>query len=178
MKYFDITENVAIDTAGAVECLNDMQNGTSAITRLGNQIKIWSFEIKATSKVTDTTGVAQTHRYCLVLDKQPNGVLADHDDVWVDGLVMGLRNLDNRKRFKILMDKIVNLSAWGQSGALITWSKYIPFKKPILVEYNSTNGGDIGDIITNALLFFSLGNYSATFSGNLTARIRIRYTDG
>lgn len=170
--------NSDCNTTAGITLLNDMQNGNSAITRLGNQIMIRSLEFRILHKALDATGSDQVHRFAFVIDRQPNGVVFSATDLWVAADTISLRNLDNRRRFKVLWDQSIVVNGHGEPGSYNVIYKYIKFKKPILVEYNSLNGGTIADIVNNAFFFIEVGNVApGTGAGKFNLECRLRFTD-
>lgn len=141
-------------------------------------ITLRSVQLRILAGVTSGTGIDQCHRYMLVLDRQVNGVAAAIGDILSAGTIYAMRNLANRKRFKILWDKCYNLNSAGESGSQRMIKPYFKFKKPLKVDYNTGNVGDITDVASNAVYFIALSQVGAgTTAGFCTGFVRIRFTD-
>lgn len=146
--------------------------GSAVNQRIGKQIKILKWKIRgliwqaAITNVTvadNPTGV----RLILFQDKQTNSAQAQGEQLMTDPTVdepstcfSSFQNIDNFGRFKVLKDKwirmpINNATYDGtnveQGGAFVPWKFNIRFRKPIVVRFNSTNGGTVADIIDNSL---------------------------
>jgi len=178
-KYLDTTISVAADTTGNMTLLNGMVPGNSASQRVGMKIDIRSIEYRLVARATATTGLDQGHRLLFLLDRQCNGVApAALTDFLTVGNYQGMRNLAQRKRFKVLKDYYLALNASGEAGSHRNIYKYMKFRRPITTEYNAGTAGTIADISTNSLYFISIGNNVAgTTAGQVVGYVRIRYTD-
>jgi len=99
---------------------------------------------------------AGAFRLMLVLDKQSNGATPGWTDILVQKNVYSPRNLANRKRFKIMWNKLIATNSTTCTRAL---KMYMRFKKRLVTDYNAGNAGDITDVATNALFFIVLGTY-------------------
>lgn len=178
-KYKDVEDqSQATDTTGAVVLVNGLVPGTSASTRVGNNVECRTFEMRFVNYATTATGIDQIHRVLLVRDSQTNGATPGLTDILTDDTIYGLRNLANRKRFKILFDHTSVLNAIGEPGAQTFTHKYVKFRKPIRVEYNTGTAGTVADITSNGLFLLFIGNVnSGTAAGTTKYTFRLRYTD-
>lgn len=87
-------------------------------------------------------------------------------------------NLDNRKRFRILCDRIIpnNRSGADQDG--VFFQKYMRFRRGIKVQFNSGNTGTISDCVTNAMLLVVMSDAISSSTCEMwDIDCRIRYTD-
>lgn len=184
-KYSDTQVNQDLNTTAGYILLNGLVPGTAATQRIGQNVSIKSIEVKLRMQVTPATGVDQFVRVIIALDRQPNAAAPVIGDLLIGTSVTAPRNLNNRKRFKILMDKpyamggILNGAGTGsQTPNLRMLKKYIKFKRPIVTEYNTGNAGTVADIASNSLYLFTLGTEVAgNTDTNMLGYIRIRYTD-
>jgi len=138
-------------------------------------------------------------RILIVSDSQPNGVLPAATDILQpesDGSlsVLSFVNMNNRDRFKILMDKWHQFAAfkvttaedsiWQSAlGASTVWTGK-KFKRCNLeVIFNASSGGTIGDISTGALYLIVMGTEPIPEGGSnkklttISVNTRIRYSD-
>lgn len=181
-KYTDVFVNVDINTAPTITLLNGLVPGNSASQRVGNKVTIRSLEMRARVQTIAATGVEQFCRWFIVLDRQANGAApAAITDILTANSVIALRNLENRKRFKIIVDKAFPMGATSVSTGTVCsrmYKVYIKFRRPILVEFNNGVAGTIADIVSNAIHFCTLGNVVAgNTDANLQTTVRLRYTD-
>lgn len=118
------------------------------------------------------------NRYMIVLDKQANGSLPPMGDVIDPVAVWGGRELDNRKRFKIMLDKVRYSAAAAQGDpSRIYVHHYIKLRHPIITDYNSTAGGTVNDIATNSIFIALFGDNAANYPLCDKLWFRLRYTD-
>lgn len=183
-KYKDIDANVDFNTTATMTLLNGLAPGTSASQRVGMKIAVRSIELHMHATSTTGTGDEQVARLSIVLDRQPNGAAPSAiTDIITASSVSAMRNLANRKRFKLLWDKrypfgstITNASTGTPTTRVM--KLYMKFRRPIIVDYNSGVAGTVADISTNSLYLLTLGTV-APGNGDVTATFyaRIRYTD-
>lgn len=185
-------------TAGDITLLNHIGPGTGPNQRIGRKYVIKSIQLRmrvTQSAVADTANAFDIDhpsygvRILVVWDKQPNGVAPAISDI-LQGTPhsVALTNLDNRNRFRIIIDKhfgtanqvstAISTAVQLNSGCHM-WKKY---KKCNLTVINNANGNaDIGDINTGALWFVSVSEASSTANPSELAgvfcRARLRYLD-
>lgn len=174
-----MTVNNNMDTTGVLLLLNGLQPGSSASQRIGMKVAIRSLEMKLIGFANNGTGVDQEHRWLVLLDRQANGAApAALTDFLAAGNTKGLRNLANRRRFKIIRDKRYYLNASGEPGSAREFNLYMKFRRPLMVEYNAGVAGTVADIVSNALYLVLIGQFSpGATAGMIQGYARIRYTD-
>lgn len=174
-KSIDTNITQVQDAIGAVTLLNGCQQGDDIGNREGRQIQMRSIELKLHTYGTAGTGIDQIHRILLVLDKNPNGVAPAIADI-ITANTSGLRNLNNRKRFKILMDKRLVINASGEPGTNKVIKKYK--QCAYTTQYNAGNAGTIADINNGAIFLVTIGSsiVGAT-AGTTFGYVRIRFTE-
>jgi len=126
--------------------------------------------------VTAGTGIDQWHRYLVVYDRQTNGAALTFANVISALDVSAPRNLENRRRFTILMDRKFHLNASGEAGSqrLVQW--YRRLRHP--VTYNNGDAGTVADITTGSLYLISYGRVAAgATAGSCYGTVRVRYED-
>jgi len=182
LKFVDTAISLTdVSTTASLTLCNGMASGNSASTRVGRQIRMKSIEMKGIS-LTQTASLQNAVRYALVLDRQANATVAAFTDIYDTAVTWALRNISNKKRFKVLWDSgIISQIGNGTAGQMTT-SAVVPlelYKRiNIPVQYNAQNNGNIGDITTNALYFVAIGNNAAgTTDCAALANIRVRFDD-
>lgn len=177
-KYSDIATNLAADQNGAQLLLNNLALGNTATTRVGNRIAIRSIEFRGYNLVTAGTGIDQIHRVVLFVDKQANATAPTLGDQLSANNYYSMRSLTQRKRFRIIIDKMIALNATGEPGSFKVQHWYMKFKRPLVVEYNAANNNTVADIVSNSLYVYAAGSAAAgVTSGQFYGTFRIRYTD-
>lgn len=185
-KFLDSSINQDINTTAVLTLVNGLQPGNSASQRIGMKVSIKSMEIRLNVNVTPATGVSQVNRWFILLDRQANGAApAAVTDYLVAQSSTAPRQLANRKRFKLITDKIYRLGGvlnGAGTGAQVAegrmFKMYIKFRRPIIVEYNAGVAGTIADISSNSLFFGTFGTEApGNTDTNCTGYVRIRYTD-
>lgn len=173
------TGALVADTTGAVVLLNGLARGADIADRDGREVLMRSIQINGVNNVTSGTGLDQTHRVLLVYDRQANAAAPTGAmilDTTAANVTLCVRNLENRKRFTILMDKVFRLNANDEPGGGVAWRFYRRLRHP--VTFNAGNAGTIADITTGSLYLISLGSLAAgVTAGSCVANCRMRYED-
>lgn len=185
-KFIDTAVSQDLNTTPVLTLLNGLAPGNSASQRIGSKVSFMSLEFRWRARITGTTGVVSNCRFLIVLDRQPNGAaIGAATDVLDAATTTSLRNLANRRRFKIMVDKVFTLGGvlnGAGTGSAIpemkTSKMYMKFRRPIVTEFNAGVAGTVADIATNSLYLISLGTEAAgNTDGVLYGSLRLRYTD-
>lgn len=176
-KAVDIDNGSSVcDSTGAVTLINGVALGTDIDDRIGRQVMLRSVEMKGYVYPTAGTGVDQIHRVLLVYDRQCNGVAPAITDILKAVSTTAVRNLNNRKRFKILMDKVFPVSASGEANSIHTYTFYRKLRHPM--EFNAGNAGTVADIQNGGLFVVTLGTSApGATAGGSNWTTRVRYND-
>ena len=131
----------------SINCLNDVAQGTTAITRIGRKILMKSVLVQGLL----ATNTGNSARVLIVYDRQPNGALPAATDVLTSNTIMAAQNLDNRDRFLILADimpydQVENISNPSANSGF-GYKRYI---KCNLETIYSGNAGTIADIMSGS----------------------------
>lgn len=175
-KYIDTIQlATASVSAGALTLINGCTQGDGPSNREGTQIFIKSIQVRLRSEFNALDASAGPMRFVIIQDKQPNGAAPTVGNIYstaTAGVIDALRNLDNRKRFKILADRTYVMSQNGTPG----FQDDIYLKKPITVQYNSGNAGVVSDISSNSVYILVASDQAA--NGPFTAfYARVRFTE-
>jgi len=149
------------------------QQGNGLNGRIGRKVHLYKIRIQGTISMPNQSNQsiadpASKIRLMLVLDKQTNGTnmapslfMSPASSALVT--INSFQNPQNFGRFQLLKEKtyIVSSGQLGNSGAAapdlmqsgtkIHFKLNYVFKKPLLVNFNATNSGLIGDIIDNSI---------------------------
>lgn len=142
-KWFDSTSIVdtTIQIINPDFIISDRSNvvlGTGPSNRVGRRIYVHGFEWRflATYAIGPTTTGSSSLRFVIVQDKQANGASAGALDIFNTDDYASFTNKDNGKRFKILVDKVLEgLSIQGPQN--VAEHGYIRFKKPLEIQYST-----------------------------------------
>lgn len=161
---------------GRFHLLNAVQAGSLHNCRIGKQITVRSIQMAL--YIYNNSPSVTRGRLIIIQDRNPDGTqltLGDvYDETTLTFLTGALRNLNNRHRFKIYMDRKYILSSTDNdnagSGKLINIFKKVNFR----TNYNDTSSTLINSIEHNAIYFIWA---SESGSNLLTGTIRTRYID-
>ncbi len=171
-KTVDVSNTTAVTDSGLVLLLNATIAGDDFNNRDGRQIRFKSIQY-AVNVIQDPTAVSTITRIMIVLDKQPNAILMVLTDLLTSAANnLDFRNLDNRKRFVILSDKIVTQSDTANTVDRVQLYKQLDFH----TVYDDSNAGNITDIETNALYMVIISS-EATNAPTCQIETRARFID-
>jgi len=194
-KVYDIdASTVSADTTGSIVACCFPVLGTDMTNRVGRKIQIKSIQgrgivrTERSELMTAAATPAQMVRYIILVDMQPNGALPALTDILKTAHPASPLNLNNRDRFKILLDKqwaldpyYLNTTATTAAASMNNQCKVFKYYKKCNVEtiFNGTNGGTIADITSGAVLRVILGNQAvdADDTAEITSSVRVRFTD-
>lgn len=175
-KSVDVTDVADAVIASSVTLLNGIARGDEINQRIGREITMRSIQFQYTARVTPTTGVDQEQRVLLVYDRQTNASALTAAQVLNAVNTLSPRNLENRKRFKILYDRTFTLNASGEAGSFVTRRFYRRLRHP--VTFNSGAAGTVADIVTGSVYLVAIGSQVAgPTAGFVSFSSRIRYSD-
>lgn len=175
-KQILLAPTIPMNSAGSVTLLNGLERGDDLGYRDGREVNFRSIEMKFSNFSTVGTGITQIHRMLLVQDKNPNATTPAILDILTGASSVATRNLNNRKRFKILWDKVVVVNGSGLSGTTRYTKKYKRLN--IQTVYNQLDVNDITAIQQNALFLVCIGSSpTGTTAGTLFGAISVRFTE-
>lgn len=144
-------------TTPRVTCLNDLGQGTSATTRVGNKILMKYLQISGQVYLPANTQ-SDVYRLIVVLDHECFGSVCSYVQ-YIQGsgsptvyTLPSLETVGKGKRFTTLVDKVLPLNAVEEPTAspfvFRTFSITVPLNSS---AYYSGNAGTISDIVRNSL---------------------------
>lgn len=191
-KHIETKQITTTNLAGAISStatsiiLNDITQGNSGVTRVGDRLHIKSVQFKVQLEVTPSTTAAPDFIYpyvafALLIDKQPNGSTPNMIDIWdisnntvpYTEFFMG-RNWPKRSRFKLIKHKVIRFRVdpvavdtagvptvtYKTHGSRL-WKYYHKFKGAGLRTDYFGNAGTIADITKNSLIMIYWSNFTA-----------------
>lgn len=167
-------------TTGTFVLMNGCAPGDGASNRDGRQITIQSIQVKIRIEC-DAAGAganAGTTGRCLVfIDKQANAAvpaIGDLLDLSTAGFADAFRNLNNRKRFKILMDRRYPVSIFGPGE--IADEFYMKRNGLCETVFNAGTAGTIADI-TSGSVYIVYGSDTVVTPPTMVVNGRVRFTE-
>ncbi len=187
LKFFDkVVDQIPINSSGDVLAqIFTIAEGDNQSQRHGRRIQIKSVSWRGIVLIPSTGIVgdaSDTVRLMLVKDNSANGALPSVLDVLASANWESYTNLENKSRFRILMDKHIAISSGGvEVNTSIT--RTLPYEKffkvykkmDVTIEYNDTaSTGVISTINTNNIILLVISRQS---NAELQSCTRVRYTD-
>lgn len=161
--------------------LNGVATGTDFTNRIGRKVCWKSVLLQGWIEPQDATVVCTLGRVMVVYDTQPNGALPAITDVLNAATPSAPMNLNNRDRFKIIMDKRVTGGFYNttatQSTADQTIKEVRKYKK---INFDTIYDGTtaaIADVQSGSLFLLTIGSQAAASGYSLICSIRCRFVD-
>lgn len=179
-KNIDTTVSASFSTTGSATLLNGCFQGTTASTRIGRKLMIRRVDLVLQPSPSATTGLEHA-AILLVVDRQPNGGTFNSTDLLTFASSLALPNPNEFERFSVVArwDTVFNGNSVGAQGPA-TQNPIVLEQIPVSVPtfFNAGNAGTIGDIQTNALFLYAIGNQAAGATNPVIAGYcRIWFTD-
>lgn len=173
-KYVDsqTAGGVEFSTTGSVLLLNGIAQGDDATNRIGRRAHFTSIQLKGYMQVgaTPTNGICRT---ILVYDNQSDSAAPTIANILTAVGPNGLRNMDYRERFIILMDEQWELNLTDYPIRFIEFYRKLGLK----TSYNGT-GASVASIATGGIFLITCGTTpTGATSPTGTYGIRLRYND-
>lgn len=171
--------------------------GSGVNQRIGKSCKVLGIKLNGLINVPQqadqtTTDAGLTCRVILYQDMQTNSAQAQGEQLMTDPTtnsaavaVNTFQNINNFGRFRVLKDKFYTFNPptitydgtnIEQMGALRQFKFKKRFKNPIIVRFNATNAGTIGDIVDNSFHVIANCN-NAGLVPSLAYNCRVTYKE-
>lgn len=153
-RFQDVTFTASsITSAGGFQLMNGLVLGDTNGTREGTNITLKSFELCGTFNLGDTINVV---RFILLVDSQANAAGPAVADVLAQVSTNTTYNWQNRSRFRILIDKMYDLST-DRPQISVNYRKFLRVR----TNYNTSNAGTVADIVKNSLYILFISDSGA-----------------
>lgn len=181
MKFVDTTEaTYAANTTGTITHISQIAPGNTLSGREGNRCILTGVQLRGTVQSNTTTGIAQA-TCAVVWDRQPNNALTTIATIFDAVTSNAFQSVSTRDRFSILgrwnYVLIGNTTTPTVGREEQSVDVHLNFQKEIVFVHDSGNGA-IGNVVTGALLFVTMGDIAAgTADADFTLRIRVYFGD-
>lgn len=179
-KYVEATVNDTAIVVGAVALMNGLVPGDAINQRDGRQVSIQSLQLKFRGENDSTstgTNSRNAVRILAVIDKQTNAAapaVGDILDLSGSSAIDAMRNLNNRKRFKILMDRRYAISTVGPANFVDEF--YLKRTNLCDTIFNAGTAGTVADI-TSGSMYLLYCSDTTTTPPSVIIQSRIRFTE-
>lgn len=192
LKFYDSHHhNLGISAAtngGTPINVTGIEQGTGESQRLGRKVVLRSIEFHLTFhwQPGQVAAVAYNRIRMLVLvDKQTNGAIFQHSDIFETNEMDAFYNLVNQGRFRIMKDSIYNFNVRAQMPsdvnvipnefvpAQVTKTMRIKKRLNLPIEYSGTSGAR-SEIRSNNIYLFVIKEFTTT-NFNVEFHSRVRY---
>lgn len=170
------------DTTGTITLLNGVATGDDFTDRTGRKIVMKSLYIRGLVKNVDISSGPCLCRLLVVYDNQANGAAPVILDVLKEATSTSQFNLNNRDRFRIIMDKqyaigAIDNTATQAYAAGPSIQVYKLYKKINLETIFSGVTNAIASIQTGSVYVITIGDQAANAGGTFKFTTRIRFVD-
>lgn len=169
-------------TNGNFQLLNGVANNTDFTDRIGRKILMKSLLIRFQYYPLTSTGDANGDvvRLLVLCDGQPNGAAPVITDVLQTASYLAPLNLNNRGRFRIIVDELFTMPSWNMAAGALTTGSPRPtagkiYKTMTTPVFFSGTGATITSIQTNSLYLAVIPATNA--STGFVFNSRVRFTD-
>lgn len=174
--------NLNVTTTGTVTLINGVATGTDFTDRVGRKIIMRSVYVRGIIFPDDFSTLNSLARIMLVYDMQANGAAPAITDILKSATSVSQLNLNNRDRFRVLMDKqwvlgaIDNTATQSVAGSptVHALKKFTRLNHEVL--FNGT-GATVASIATGALYLVTVGTQAAGAAATTTISTRVRFED-
>ena len=176
-KYLDTSVSLTPDQSGSLQCITQIAQGTTMNTRVGNSLRVQRLEIKGRAAVSASVTSYSLCRIIVFRDMEGQGTAPTVADLLetVGGSAAPRQPYDwlNRKRFSVLYDMLVPLTAisGGQMVQVFTYS--VDLAKHVL--YRGTTAAAASD--GEGSIYIACVSDEATNTPSVNASCRFTFTD-
>lgn len=200
------TDDFTIPGNTAWAATNDIMKGTICLpqegsdidNRIGRKIAVYKIAIRGIIKQNPATDQADilanpAIRIIFWMDQQTNATATNSAQLMAaptaaeaDNVFCTFQNTANFGRFRVFRDIVLSArdvtsapdgnNTSSQNAVNIPFKFVVRFRKPIIVRFNGTNGGTIGDVVDNSF-YLSAQKSAASFTHLVTTISRVYYKD-
>lgn len=184
IKFNDVAAaSYACDTTGTVTLLNGVSTGTDYNNRVGRVADYTAVQIRGSLSPQDLSTSTTVARVMVVWDADPNGGTPSITDFLTASTSLAFNNLNNRERFKVLIDEqhavgaVTNTATQALSLApsVVSINRYVRIPK-VRTVYSGT-GATAANIQNGAIWLVTIGDQAAGSGAIFSGAARVRFTD-
>lgn len=177
LKTIDVTAFAAFATAGAVALLNGVATGSDYNTRVGRKIRMKSLLFKFSPYINAAVPNGDVIRVMIVYDNQSNAAAPTVANILQQAQWDSPINLDNRDRFKVIVDKFLPIDAFNYAAGAITTGSFTPatineYRKLNMDSQFSGTGATIASINTGSVYLLTISQNGSGVGYYYNSRIR------
>lgn len=172
-----VLSNIA--SAGALQLLNGVDQGTDYTQRIGRKIILKSlfFRVNFFPSATTASPTGTICRLLIVYDCQTNSAAPAVTDILQAAEYDAPMNLNNRDRFKVIYDKYIMMCATAYTTGALTAGDPCPkmlskYKKMSLEEIFSGTANTVGSIATGSIYAMLIASSNNTVQADSYFRVR------
>lgn len=180
LKFLDVlTSAIGLNTTGTLTPLNLCAQGTDATQHIGRQTTMKSLYWMFQGQMAPTSTLGGSVRLVVVYDKEAEGAAPTiatgaQTDIFNQDNIVAQMNLNNRDRFVVLVDEIIECI--GTAGPQAFFRKgYRKIQMPVV--FNAVTTATITAINTGSVYAVTWQNGIATASPMAELQTRIRFED-
>jgi len=182
LKVVDTAQfNSDFDTTGTFTLVNGVATGTDFTDRIGRKVCWKSLLVQGHIINEGDPSTTNLCRIMIVYDSQPNGALPALTDVLTAATSTAPLNLNNRDRFRVLMDKRFALGSVSTTATQAvsdrTTALIHKYKKLNLETIFDATTAAIGSIQTGSIFCLTVGTVAAGTTYEFQGSIRLRFND-
>lgn len=190
------TVNLGSAAVATPLCLFAPTVGSAVNQRIGRSVKVWKIKVRGfiniAAQAAASTADNATHvRVLMLVDQQTNAAVYTPADVLQNPVgsvaTCSFQSPNGFGRFRVLKDKVLcfhNANMTGsptsgdvvQSGLLLPFKFTHNFKKPMVVNFNQTNGGTLADIVDNSIHIMA-GASNVAYVPSIAYYSRVAYSE-
>lgn len=169
------------DTTGTLTLLNGVATGTDFTNRIGRKVCWKSILVQGNIQNEGDPSTTNLCRFMIFYDSQPNGAAPTVADVLTAATSTSPLNLNNRDRFRMIMDKFYALGSISTTATQAvsdrTTALIHKYKKLNLETIFDGTTAAIGDIQSGSIYCLTMGTVAAGTTYEANVSIRLRFTD-
>lgn len=175
----------ACNTTGSVTFISGAAQGTDFNQMIGRKATLITAQLEGQLAPQDNS-VFPTHaRVMLIYNEQPNAAVPAITDILTAATSNSFMNLNNRDRFKVILDHNVALGqvdttatqavADAPTSSVVSYYRKLP-NLPVVRNGAATTAA-ITNYVTGTLLLVTIGDQAAAGGYNFIGAVRVRFMD-
>lgn len=170
------------DTTGSITAISLSAQGTDYTNRIGRKTTNVAVQLQGSIRPIDAATNTNKSRVMIIYDTQPNSALPAITDILTASTSNSFMNLNNRDRFRVLVEENVTLGALDNTAtqafaASPTVHNINIYRKIALDTIWQGTTAAIGSVASGALYLVTIGDQAAGLGGSFQGAVRVRFVD-